>query len=185
MAEWDSDADDRLGVVTVHDLDDGITLIGAQSCSVLAGGRWLWSETGGRARRTASIAPRMRRSPSERTIQPTLRAGRSFSEVSRMSTRSGVKHAALDTFRGYANALRDDLGDAITVLDAFHVVKLGTQVTDEVRRRVQQDTLHRRGHRGDPCTRSGASSGTAPRASPRGRSPACTRPWPRATRTTR
>jgi len=38
----------------------------------------------------------------------------------------------------------------VAVLDAFHVVKLGTQVVDEVRRRVQQDTLQRRGHRDDP-----------------------------------
>ncbi len=36
------------------------------------------------------------------------------------------------------------------VLDAFHVVKLGTQVVDEVRRRVQQEQLGRRGHRDDP-----------------------------------
>ncbi len=64
--------------------------------------------------------------------------------------RAGVKHAALDPFRGYANALRDGLGDAVAVLDAFHVVKLGTQVMDEVRRRVQQQTLHRRGHKDDP-----------------------------------
>jgi transposase len=35
-------------------------------------------------------------------------------------------------------------------VDAFHVVKLGTQVVDEVRRRVQQDTLGHRGHRDDP-----------------------------------
>jgi len=35
--------------------------------------------------------------------------------------RSGVKHAALDPFRGYANALRDGLSDAVAVLDAFHV----------------------------------------------------------------
>lgn len=61
-----------------------------------------------------------------------------------------VEHAALDPFRGYANAIRDELPDTVAVLDAFHVVKLGTQVIDEVRRRVQQDTLHRRGHRDDP-----------------------------------
>ena len=61
-----------------------------------------------------------------------------------------VEHAALDPFRGYANAIRDELPDAVAVLDAFHVVKLGTQVVDEVRRRVQQDTLRRRGHRDDP-----------------------------------
>ena len=63
---------------------------------------------------------------------------------------AGIEHAALDPFRGYANAIRDELPDAIAVLDAFHVVKLGTQVIDEVRRRVQQDTLHRRGHKKDP-----------------------------------
>jgi transposase len=64
--------------------------------------------------------------------------------------RAGVKHAALDPFRGYANALRDELPDAVAVLDAFHVVKLGTQVVDEVRRRCQQNTLGRRGHKDDP-----------------------------------
>ena len=62
----------------------------------------------------------------------------------------GVEHAALDPFRGYANAIRDELPDAVAVLDAFHVVRLGTQVVDEVRRRVQQDTLGRRGHKDDP-----------------------------------
>src|SRR6478609_4210604 len=59
----------------------------------------------------------------------------------------GVEQAALDPFRGYANAIRDGLPDAVAVLDAFHVVRLGTQVLDEVRRRVQQDTLGRRGHK--------------------------------------
>jgi transposase len=61
-----------------------------------------------------------------------------------------IKHAALDPFRGYANAIRDELPDAVAVLDAFHVVRLGTQVVDEVRRRVQQDTLGRRGQKHDP-----------------------------------
>lgn len=66
---------------------------------------------------------------------------------------TGVEHAALDPFRGYANAIRDELPDAVAVLDAFHVVKLGTAVVDEVRRRVQQDTLDRRGHKDDPLYR--------------------------------
>ncbi|MBA2699958.1 MAG: transposase, partial [Nocardioidaceae bacterium] len=39
---------------------------------------------------------------------------------------AGVEQAALDPFRGYANALRDELPDAVAVLDAFHVVRLGT-----------------------------------------------------------
>jgi transposase len=64
--------------------------------------------------------------------------------------RAQIKSAALDPFRGYANALRDSLPDAVQVLDAFHVVKLGTQVVDEVRRRVQQEQLGRRGHKHDP-----------------------------------
>jgi transposase len=64
-----------------------------------------------------------------------------------------VEHAALDPFRGYANAIRDELPDAVAVLDAFHVVKLGSTALDEVRRRVQQQTLHRRGHKDDPLYR--------------------------------
>jgi len=40
--------------------------------------------------------------------------------------------------------------DAVAVLDALRVVKLRTAVVDEVRRRVQQDTLGRRGHMQDP-----------------------------------
>jgi transposase len=63
---------------------------------------------------------------------------------------AGVKHAALDPFRGYANAIRDELPDSVAVLDAFHVVRLGTQVLDVVRRRVQQEQLGHRGHKDDP-----------------------------------
>jgi transposase len=63
---------------------------------------------------------------------------------------AGVEQAALDPFRGYANAIRDQLPDAVAVLDAFHVVRLGTQVLDEVRRRVQQHTLGHRGYKNDP-----------------------------------
>lgn len=61
-----------------------------------------------------------------------------------------VEHAALDPFRGYANAIRDELPEAVAVLDAFHVVKLAGQALDEVRRRVQQAVLGRRGHKDDP-----------------------------------
>jgi len=77
-------------------------------------------------------------------------AYRAWLDARSQAFRAGVKTAALDPFRGYANALRDSLEDAVQVLDAFHVVKLGTQVVDEVRRRVQQQTLARRGHRDDP-----------------------------------
>jgi transposase len=67
--------------------------------------------------------------------------------------RAGVKVATLDPFHGYKNALDDKLEDAVAVLDAFHVVKLGTQVVDEVRRRVQQATTGHRGRKGDPLYR--------------------------------
>jgi transposase len=67
--------------------------------------------------------------------------------------RTGVAIATLDPFRGYKNAIDDQLDDARAVLDAFHVVKLATQVVDEVRRRVQQDTCGHRGYRNDPLYR--------------------------------
>jgi transposase len=64
--------------------------------------------------------------------------------------RKRVQDATPDPFRGYKNAIDDQLADAVAVLDAFHVVKLATQAVDEVRRRVQQDTLGHRGMKNDP-----------------------------------
>ena len=64
--------------------------------------------------------------------------------------RAGVRVAALDPFRGYATALRAQLPGAVRVLDAFHVVRLGFDAVDQVRRRVQQETLGHRGRAGDP-----------------------------------
>jgi transposase len=64
--------------------------------------------------------------------------------------RAGVTVATLDPFHGYKNALDDELEDAIAVLDAFHVVKLGTAAVDEVRRRLQQEVHGHRGRSGDP-----------------------------------
>lgn len=64
--------------------------------------------------------------------------------------RAGVKVAALDPFRGYATALHTQLPDAVRVLDAFHVVKLGFDAVDQVRRRVQQQTTGHRGRKHDP-----------------------------------
>jgi transposase len=64
--------------------------------------------------------------------------------------RDRIAVAALDPFRGYATALRTELPDAVRVLDAFHVVRLGNQALDEVRRRVQQQTLGHRGYKADP-----------------------------------
>ncbi len=67
--------------------------------------------------------------------------------------RDGIQVAPLDPFAGYKNAIDSKLDEATAVLDAFHVVKLGTQAVDEVRRRVQQETLGHRGRKGDPLYR--------------------------------
>ena len=64
--------------------------------------------------------------------------------------RARVEIATLDPFHGYKNAIDDQLQDAVAVVDAFHVVKLGGHAVDEVRRRVQQETLGHRGRAGDP-----------------------------------
>src|SRR5215471_21602661 len=46
--------------------------------------------------------------------------------------------------RHYANALRDELPNAIAVHDACQAVRLGSQVVDELRRRVHQQTQWQR-----------------------------------------
>ena len=56
----------------------------------------------------------------------------------------------LDPYRGYASAVGVHLGHATLVVDHFHAVRLGNIVVDEVRRRVQQQTLGHRGFKDDP-----------------------------------
>ncbi|TCJ75776.1 UNVERIFIED_ORG: transposase [Dietzia maris] len=50
--------------------------------------------------------------------------------------RNNVKVAALDPFAGYKTAIDDKLEDATAVLDAFHLVKLGTRGPSRAARRV-------------------------------------------------
>ena len=52
--------------------------------------------------------------------------------------------------RDRKNAVDDQLQDATSVLDAFHIVKLAGDAPGEVRRRVQQDTTGHRARTGDP-----------------------------------
>ena len=52
--------------------------------------------------------------------------------------------------RDSKNAIDDQLQDATSVPGACHIVKLAGDALDEVRRRVQQDTLGHRGRKGDP-----------------------------------
>jgi transposase len=64
-----------------------------------------------------------------------------------------IRIAAIDPYRGYANAISVTLKEVDMVVDIFHVTKLASQAPGEVRRRVQQDTLGHRGHAKDPLYR--------------------------------
>jgi transposase len=63
---------------------------------------------------------------------------------------AGIGVVALDPFRGYAIGLRAHLGHATVVVDHFHAIRLANAAIDDVRRRVQNETLHHRGRTGDP-----------------------------------
>ena len=61
-----------------------------------------------------------------------------------------VQVIAMDGFAGYKTAATEAIPDAVTVMDPFHVVALAGAKLDLIRQRIQQQTLHRRGHTGDP-----------------------------------
>jgi transposase len=62
---------------------------------------------------------------------------------------AGVRTVAIDPFRGYANGVAVHLGRVTVVVDPFHVVALANRAIDDVRRRVQNETLGHRGRSGD------------------------------------
>ena len=63
---------------------------------------------------------------------------------------AGIEVVAMDGFAGYKTAAADVVPDAVTVMDPFHVVALAGTKLDLIRQRIQQQTLGRRGHTGDP-----------------------------------
>ena len=67
--------------------------------------------------------------------------------------RAGVEVVAMDGFTGFKTATTEELPDATTVMDPFHVVRLAGDALDVCRRRVQQDTTGHRGMKGDPLYR--------------------------------
>jgi transposase len=67
--------------------------------------------------------------------------------------RADIAVAALDAFRGYNTALVTTLPNARVVIDRFHAVALANRAVDQVRRRVQNQTLGHRGRTGDPLYR--------------------------------
>ena len=66
---------------------------------------------------------------------------------------AGIVWAVLDLSGPYRVTFDTMLPDATQVADPFHVVKLANQRLDEVRRRVQNETLGHRGRKDDPLYR--------------------------------
>lgn len=64
-----------------------------------------------------------------------------------------IRYAALDMSGPYRLVFDTVCPNAIQVADPFHVVKLANTKLDEVRRRVQNDTMGHRGHKDDPLYR--------------------------------
>jgi transposase len=66
------------------------------------------------------------------------------------SWRDAVEVVAMDGFSGFKTATTEELPEAVTVMDPFHVVRLAGDALDRCRRRVQQDLHGHRGRSGDP-----------------------------------
>lgn len=64
--------------------------------------------------------------------------------------RDRIESIAMDGFSGFKSAAEEVLPLAQTVLDPFHVVRWACNMLDDCRRRIQQQTLGRRGHKNDP-----------------------------------
>jgi transposase len=69
--------------------------------------------------------------------------------------RAAVTHATLDMSESFRSVFDMMLPDAIQAADPFHVVRLAGEKLDEVRRRVQNETLGHRGRKADPLYRAG------------------------------
>ncbi len=65
------------------------------------------------------------------------------------ATGSPVRWAVLDLSGPYRTTLDEALPHAGQVADPFHIARSGNTALDEVRRRVQQQTLGHRGHKHD------------------------------------
>ena len=69
------------------------------------------------------------------------------------SWRDAVEVVAMDGFTGFKTATTEELPDAVTVMDPFHVVRLAGDALDRCRRRIQQTTHGHRGRKDDPLYR--------------------------------
>jgi transposase len=69
--------------------------------------------------------------------------------------RRGVAVVALDLTDTYRSGLSPHLAHAKRVADPFHVTRVANRMLDQVRRRVQNETMGHRGHKDDPLYRIG------------------------------
>ena len=67
--------------------------------------------------------------------------------------RDGIEVVAMDGFSGFKTATTEELPDAVTVMDPFHVVRLAGDALDRCRRRIQQIIHGHRGRADDPLYR--------------------------------
>jgi transposase len=70
-----------------------------------------------------------------------------------LAWRDAIEWVTLDLAGSYRSVADTMLPDAVQVADPFHVVKLANERLDEVRRRVQNETLGHRGRKSDPLYR--------------------------------
>jgi len=66
---------------------------------------------------------------------------------------AGIRVVATDLTESFRAGLTPHLDHARRVADPFHVVRLANRCVDQVRRRVQQETLDHRGRKRDPLYR--------------------------------
>jgi len=66
---------------------------------------------------------------------------------------AGIEVVATDLAESFRAGLSPGLAHARRVADPFHVVRVGNRCVDQVRRRVQNDTLGHRGRKADPLYR--------------------------------
>ncbi len=97
----------------------------------------------------------------------TAKAPPTWIDARTQAWRADIAWAALDLSGPYRKTFNDSLPDAVQVADPFHVIKLANARLDDVRRRVQQETLGHRGHRDDPLYDRGGCSPRAMNASTR------------------
>ena len=66
---------------------------------------------------------------------------------------AGIEVVATDLAESFRAGLSPHLDHATRVADPFHVVRVGNRCVDQVRRRVQNETLGHRGRKADPLYR--------------------------------